>query len=95
MKVRKIPERSCIVTREKLPKMELIRVIRTKEGEVKVDLTGKLNGRGAYLKKDIDVINKAENTKILNRVFNCGEFKCVSIFTIVSLIIPARSANFC
>ena len=49
--MKKIPMRSCIVTKEKLPKKELIRVVRTPEGNVIVDETGKANGRGAYLKK--------------------------------------------
>lgn len=59
--------RTCIVTKEKLPKIELIRVVRTPEGEVKIDVTGKQNGRGAYLKKDIDVFKKAKKSKILNQ----------------------------
>ncbi len=66
--MKKIPMRSCVVTHEKLPKRELIRVIRTPEGEVVVDETGKMNGRGAYLKKDIDVINKAKDSKVLDRI---------------------------
>lgn len=65
--MKKIPLRSCIVTKEKLPKYELVRVVRTPEGAVVVDLTSKQNGRGAYIKKDLDVINEAEKTKILNR----------------------------
>lgn len=67
MKVKKIPTRSCVVTREKYPKQELIRVVRTPEGNVVVDLTGKQNGRGAYLKKDLAVLEKAEKNKILNK----------------------------
>lgn len=66
MKVRKIPMRTCIITKEKLPKQELIRVVRTPENEVIIDTSGKANGRGAYLKKDLEVINKAEKTNILN-----------------------------
>ena len=58
----------CVVTREKLPKKELIRVVRNKEGQVFVDSSGKLNGKGAYLKKDIEVINKAQKSKILDRM---------------------------
>lgn len=67
MKPRKIPMRSCAVTNEKYPKLELLRVIRTPEGEVIVetDKNGKTNGRGAYLKKDIEVIDKAQKTKVL------------------------------
>ncbi len=67
MKIKKIPTRSCVVTREKYPKQELIRVVRTPEGNVIVDQTGKANGRGAYLKKDLVVIEKAKKNKILNR----------------------------
>lgn len=67
MKPKKIPMRSCVVTKEKLPKKELIRVVRDNLGNVSVDLTGKKNGRGAYLKKDVDAIKKAKDSKILER----------------------------
>ncbi len=68
MKNRKIPMRSCVVTREKLPKKELIRVVRTPLGEVIIDdEKGKSNGRGAYLKKDEEVINSARKSKILEK----------------------------
>ena len=65
--MKKIPMRSCAVTGEKLPKKELIRVVRTTEGTVVVDETGKVNGRGAYLKRDLETFEKAEKSKILNR----------------------------
>ena len=65
--MKKIPLRTCVVTHEKLEKKDLIRVVRTPNGEVLIDESGKLNGRGAYLKKDTDVINKAEKNKILNK----------------------------
>lgn len=68
MKTKKIPMRSCIITREKLPKAELIRVVRTPDGNVIVDCTGKANGRGAYLKRDLGVIEKAYSSKLLNRI---------------------------
>ena len=67
MKVKKIPMRTCIVTREKLPKGQLVRVVRTPEGTVVIDTTGRTNGRGAYLKKDLQVIEKAMTSKVLNR----------------------------
>ena len=67
MKVKKIPMRTCIVTREKLPKGQLVRVVRTPEGMVVIDTTGRTNGRGAYLKKDLQVIEKAMTSKVLNR----------------------------
>jgi len=66
--MKKIPMRMCVVTREKLPKMELIRVVNTEEGFV-VDETGKVNGHGVYLKKDVEVVEKARKTKCLNKVF--------------------------
>ncbi len=68
MKVKKIPMRSCVVTREKLPKQELIRVVRTPNQDVIVDVTGKANGRGAYLKKDLTVFEKAQKNKILDKI---------------------------
>ena len=57
--MKKIPERTCCVSHEKLPKQDLIRIVRNKELGVLVDTTGKVNGRGVYIKKDIDVLNKA------------------------------------
>lgn len=71
MKVKKIPLRSCVVTKEKLPKKDLLRVVRTPEGGVIVDLSGKANGRGAYIKKDLEVLNKARKSKILERKLEC------------------------
>ena len=68
MKTKKIPMRMCVITREKFPKMELIRVVITPENTVIVDLTGKANGKGAYLKKDLAVIEKAEKNKVLNKI---------------------------
>ncbi len=67
MKQHKVPLRKCVITNEQFPKRELIRVVKNKEGKVSVDLTGKLNGRGAYLKKDKKVILKAIKTKKLDR----------------------------
>ena len=69
MKEKKIPIRSCAVTNEKFPKLELLRVIRTPDGNViiETDEKGKTNGRGAYLKKDIEVVEKAQKTKVLER----------------------------
>lgn len=67
MKNKKIPMRSCVVTKEKLPKGELLRIVRTPEGNVVADITGKLNGKGAYIKKDMSVLEKAKKSKILER----------------------------
>ena len=72
MKVKKIPLRTCVITKESLPKQELLRIVRTPEGEGKVDETGKLNGRGAYIKKDIDVLNKAKKSNVLSKRLECN-----------------------
>ena len=71
MKQKKIPMRSCVVTGEKLPKRELLRIVRTTDGTVVCDLSGKINGRGAYIKKDVDVLEKAKKTKILEKRLEC------------------------
>ena len=63
--------RTCVVTNERFPKQELLRIVKTPEGEVKIDLTGKLNGHGAYIKKDEEVLNKAIKTKALSRHLEC------------------------
>ena len=64
--MKKIPMRTCVVSKEKLPKKELIRIVNTADGVI-IDETGKVNGHGCYLKKDADIINKAREKKILNR----------------------------
>ena len=67
MKQRRIPLRTCIITKEQLPKQDLLRIVRTKEGEVLVDETGKVNGRGAYIKKDLEVLERAIKGKVLEK----------------------------
>lgn len=64
--MKKIPMRMCIVTREKIPKIDLIRVVKTDDGVI-VDETGKVNGHGVYLKRDESVIKLAKDKKILAR----------------------------
>ncbi len=71
MKQRKIPLRTCVVTKEALPKQELLRIVRTPEKLVKVDESGKLNGKGAYIKKDLAVLEKAKKSKILEKRLEC------------------------
>lgn len=66
--MKKIPMRMCVVTRERYQKQDLIRVVKDKYDNVFVDTTGKLNGKGAYIKKDISVLKKAKDNKILDRV---------------------------
>ena len=68
--MRKIPLRKCLATNEQLPKKELIRVVRNKEGQVFIDPTGKANGRGAYIKLDNAEALEAKKKKVFNRSFN-------------------------
>ncbi|MFT4413603.1 RNase P modulator RnpM [Fredinandcohnia humi] len=62
---KKIPLRKCVATGEMKPKKELVRIVRSKEGEVFIDLTGKKSGRGAYLSKDKECILLAKKKNIL------------------------------
>jgi len=70
MKNKKVPMRMCIETKERFPKKELIRIVKFND-EISIDLTGKKNGRGCYLKKDKEVIKKAKKNKTLDRAFEC------------------------
>ncbi len=67
MKVKKIPMRMCTGCMEMKPKKELIRVVKSKEGEISLDLVGKKPGRGAYVCKDPACLAKAFKTKRLSR----------------------------
>lgn len=67
MKVKKVPTRKCLILNESFPKEELFRVVRTPEGKVILDMTYKANGRGAYIKKDEEIINKAKSKKVLDK----------------------------
>lgn len=67
MKVKKIPLRMCTGCMEMKPKKELIRVVKSPEGDVSVDLTGKKSGRGAYVCRDIECLEKAFKAKRLSR----------------------------
>lgn len=64
-KIKKVPQRKCLGCMQSFPKKELIRVVRTPEGEVCVDLTGKKSGRGAYICKSESCLKKAIKAKRL------------------------------
>ncbi len=59
--------RRCLATNQSFPKKDLLRIVRTPEGEVKVDLTGKLNGKGAYISKSLEALELARKKKVLSR----------------------------
>ena len=71
MKTKKIPMRMCVVCGEMKPKKELIRVLRTPEGEFLLDTTGKKAGRGAYLCKNMACLDAAKKARKLERSFSC------------------------
>ena len=68
-KKRKIPERQCLGCNAHKPKGELLRVVRTPEGDVRLDFGGKMNGRGAYICRDVECLKKARKNKGLERSF--------------------------
>lgn len=67
MKQKKIPMRRCVATQAQFPKKELLRIVRTPEGTVDIDLMGKAKGRGAYLSKTKEAIQIAKQKKVLDR----------------------------
>ncbi|MBA4536229.1 YlxR family protein [Bacillus aquiflavi] len=69
-KRKKTPLRKCVVTGEMKPKKELVRIVRSKEGAVSIDLTGKKSGRGAYLSKNKEVVILAKEKNILASQLN-------------------------
>ena len=71
MQNKKIPMRMCTGCGEHFPKKELVRVVRSKEGYISVDLTGKKSGRGAYVCKSVECLKKARKTKRFERACEC------------------------
>ncbi len=65
--IKRIPLRKCVATLEQLPKKELIRIVKNKEGKVFIDLSGKQNGRGAYLKRSKEAVELAQKKNSLGR----------------------------
>ena len=71
MAIRKIPQRKCVGCGTSKDKKELIRVVKSAEGEISVDLTGKKNGRGAYICHDAECLKKAKKAGRLEKSFEC------------------------
>ncbi|MDM8259101.1 RNase P modulator RnpM [Limosilactobacillus vaginalis] len=70
MKKRKVPMRKDIITGEMMPKRQLIRVVKNKEGEVTLDPTGKKSGRGAYIAVDVEIAKRAKEEKTFEKAFH-------------------------
>lgn len=71
-KVKKIPMRQCMGCNEHKPKMELLRVVRSPEGETSLDFTGRKSGRGAYICREVGCLKKARKSRRLERVLECS-----------------------
>lgn len=71
MKPKKIPMRMCLGCNEMKPKKELIRVVKSPEGEISLDFTGKKSGRGAYICRSVECFNKARKGRRLEKAFSC------------------------
>ena len=79
--MKKVPLRKCAATGEMLPKKEMIRIVRSKEGEVSVDLTGKKSGRGTYVSKSEEAVENARrNRSIESQLERPYLNKCMKIF---------------
>lgn len=70
MRQRKIPLRKCVVTNEMKPKKDMIRIVKNKVGEVSIDPSGKMNGRGAYVSLSEDAVKMAHEKKVLDQVLD-------------------------
>ena len=96
MKQRKIPMRMCVGCREMKPKRELLRVVRSPEGEISFDLTGRKPGRGAYVCRSAACLNLAIRKKQLERAFSAAvsdEVRDSLLGQIADLPAPAEKAS--
>ncbi len=71
MQNKRVPVRMCTGCKSHLPKRELVRVVKSPQGEIALDMTGKKPGRGAYVCRQVDCLKKARKTKSFERVFAC------------------------
>ena len=85
--MKKVPLRKCAATGEMFPKKEMIRIVRTKEGEVSVDLTGKKSGRGTYVSKSEEAVETARRNRSIESQLGVRLFlnKCMKIFFMQSV----------
>ena len=95
MQQKKIPLRKCVGCGESRPKKELLRIVRSPEGEIGVDLTGKKAGRGAYVCRSAQCLKKAEKGGRLEKAFSCRVEKDVydRLAAEIAAAPPADEAN--
>lgn len=83
--------RKCILSNEMKPKNDMIRVVKNKEGEIKADATGKAPGRGAYVSKDLEIVEKAQEQGKLERYFDSNKSTLEPVYKeIIRLIYRER-----
>lgn len=70
-KIKKIPMRQCLGCNEHKPKSELLRVVRSPEGEISLDFTGRKSGRGAYICRSAKCLRKAQKSRRIDRILEC------------------------
>lgn len=70
-KIRKIPMRQCLGCNEHKPKIELLRVVRSPEGEISLDFRGKKSGRGAYICRDVKCLRRARKSRRIDKNLEC------------------------
>ena len=70
-KIKKIPMRQCLGCNEHKPKIELLRVVRSPEGEISLDFKGKKSGRGAYICRDVKCLRRARKSRRIDRNLEC------------------------
>lgn len=68
---RKIPLRQCVACREQKPKKEMLRVVKNAAGEIMLDFSGRLPGRGAYICNSADCVKRLRKCRLLNKAFSC------------------------
>lgn len=97
MRKKKIPMRKCIISNEMRPKKDMIRVVINKEGEIFADATGKKQGRGAYVSKDVALVEKAQQREVLEKYFNATKDtrSALILFIISPLFIFTLLTNKC
>ncbi|MBO1198984.1 YlxR family protein [Staphylococcus simiae] len=73
MKKKKIPMRKCILSNEMYPKKDMIRVVINKDGEIFADASGKQQGRGAYVSKNVNMVEQAQQKEVLEKYFKASK----------------------
>ncbi|PNZ13288.1 RNase P modulator RnpM [Staphylococcus simiae] len=80
MKKKKIPMRKCILSNEMYPKKDMIRVVINKDGEIFADASGKQQGRGAYVSKNVNMVEQAQQKEVLEKYFKASKEQLAPVY---------------